>query len=324
VQYTTLGRTGITVSRLCMGTMTFGREADEATSAALFARCREAGINFFDCADLYAQGASEEILSRLARECRDELVLTSKVGFEAGMAPPNNQGLSRRHILRAVEASLRRMGTEWLDVYFCHRWDGLTPVEETLRALDDLVRQGKVRYVGVSNWMAWQVARTLGEAERLGTTPIHVLQPMYSLVKRTAEVELLPMAQAEGLGVISYSPLGAGLLTGKYAAGVGPSEGRLNVHDMYTRRYAPVRDQGIAERFTAHAQAQGVHPVTLAIAWVKAHPAVTAPIIGARSVEQLEPALAAADYAMSAEERQAISDLTPPVPIATDRDEERS
>lgn len=323
MQFTILGRTGMTVSRLCMGTMTFGREADEATSAALFARCREAGINFFDCADLYAQGRSEEILGNLARDCRDDLVLTTKVGFEAGMAPPNNQGLSRRHILRAVEASLRRLGTDWLDIYFCHRWDALTPLEETLRAMDDLVRQGKVRYLGVSNWMAWQIARALGQAEQMGLGPIHVVQPMYSLVKRTVEVELLPMAQAEGLGIVTYSPLGAGLLTGKYAGGSGPDEGRLNVHDMYTRRYAANREGGIAERFGEYARGQGAHPVTLAVAWVKAHPAVTAPIIGARSVEQLEPALAAADYVMSAEERQAISDLTPPVPVATDRDEER-
>jgi aryl-alcohol dehydrogenase-like predicted oxidoreductase len=322
VRFTTLGRTGVTVSRLCMGTMTFGREADEATSAALFARCREAGINFFDCANLYAQGRSEEILGHLVRECRDELILTSKVGFESGPSP-NDAGLSRRHILQAVEATLRRMGTDWLDVYFCHRWDALTPVEETLRAMDDLVRQGKVRYLGVSNWTAWQITRALGTVERLGLTPIHVMQPMYSLVKRTAEIDLLPMAQAEGLGVMTYSPLGAGLLTGKYAGGSGPAEGRLNVHDMYTRRYAPVRDAGIAEPFTEYAQAQGVHPVTLAVAWVKAHPAVTAPILGARNVEQLEPALAAGNYAMTAEEWQAIGALTPPVPIATDRDEER-
>jgi aryl-alcohol dehydrogenase-like predicted oxidoreductase len=322
VQFTTLGRTGITVSRLCMGTMTFGREADEQTSGAIFARCREAGINFFDCADLYAGGRSEEILGRLARDCRDQLILTSKVGFETG-EPPNNCGLSRRHIMRAVEATLRRLGIDWLDVYFCHRWDALTPVEETLRAMDDLVRQGKVRYIGVSNWMASQIARALGTAERLGTTPIHVIQPMYSLVKRAVEIELLPMAQAEGLGVMTYSPLGAGLLTGKYASGKGPAEGRLNVHDQYTRRYAPVRDEGTAERFCEYAKAQGVHPVTLAIAWVKAHPAVTAPIIGARSLEQLEPALAAGDYEVSADEWQAISALTPPVPLATDRDEER-
>ncbi len=321
MQFSTLGRTGITVSRLCMGTMTFGREADEATSAAIFARCREAGINFFDCANLYAGGRSEEILGQLARDCRDELVLTSKVGFEAG-EPPNNCGLSRRHIMQALEASLRRMGTDWLDIYFCHRWDPETPVEETLRAMDDVVRQGKARYIGVSNWLASRIARAIGHTDRLGLAPIHVMQPMYSLVKRAAEIELLPLAEAEGLAVMSYSPLGAGLLTGKYA-GAGASESRLNTQEMYTKRYAAVRAESIAERFCEYARGQGVHPATLAVAWVKSHPAVTAPILGARSLEQLEPSLAAADYEMSAEERQTISALTPPVPIATDRDEER-
>jgi len=322
MKYTTLGRTGVTVSRLCFGTMSFAREADEQTAAQMFRRCRDAGINFFDCANVYSWGRAEEMLGKLIRDGRHELVITSKVGAAMGEGL-NQRGLSRRHIMQQAEASLRRLGTDWLDVYFCHCEDRLTPVEETLRALDDLVRQGKVRYLGVSNWTAWRVARALGTAERLGFSPIQVIQPMYNLAKRTAEVEILPMAQAEGLGVITYSPLGGGLLTGKYAAGQKPTEGRLLVHKGYAQRYAQRVYHDIAERFCAYAVKLGLSPVTLAVAWVNAHPAVTAPIIGARNVAQLEPSLAAADYEMTPEQWNEISALTPPVPVATDRDEER-
>ncbi len=323
MQYSTLGTTGVTVSRLCMGTMTFGREADEATSAAIYRLCREAGISFFDCANVYAGGQSEEILGRLVRSERDELVITSKVGMSAGEGP-NGQGLSRRHIMAQVEASLRRLGTDRLDVYFCHQFDPAVPVEVTLAALDDLVRQGKVVYLGVSNWSAWQIARALGTSERLGLERFSVLQPMYSLAKRTAEIELLPLAAAEGLGVINYSPLGGGLLTGKYAAGQADDQARLTRQANYAQRYAEQTYHDIATRFAEYARQQGVHPVTLAVAWAKAHPAITAPILGARTVEQLEPALAAGDYAMSPGQYREISELTPPVPVATDRDEERS
>jgi aryl-alcohol dehydrogenase-like predicted oxidoreductase len=322
MHYTPLGRTGLTVSRLCFGTMSFGGDADEQTSAALFARCRDAGINFFDCANLYSRGRAEEILGSLIRGCRDELVLTSKVGMPMGEAP-NSGGLSRRHILQQVEASLGRLGTDWLDVYFCHCEDPRTPIDQTLRALDDLVRQGKVRYVGLSNWTAWRVARALGRCDQLGLAPVDVIQPMYNLAKRTAEIEILPMARAEGLAVIPYSPLGGGLLSGKYVPGRQVAQGRLTSHATYTKRYAQEAYHRIAESFCAYADRRGLSPVTLAVAWVKAHPAVTAPIIGARNLDQLEPSLAAADYEMTPQEWNEIAALTPPVPVATDRDEER-
>jgi len=322
VEYTTLGQTGVEVSRLCFGTMSFGREADEETSERMFHRCRETGINFFDCANVYSQGRAEEILGRLIRDCRDELVITSKVCMPMGEGP-GNRGLSRRHIMLQVERSLRRLGTDRLDVYFCHHTDPRTPVAETLRAMDDLVRQGKVLYVGVSNWSAWQTARALGQCERLGLSGIHVLQPMYNLAKRTAEIEILPLAQAEGLGVITYSPLGGGLLTGKYTRSGKDAGGRLATNRTYAARYGEDVHLEIAERFCAYAEQAGVHPATLAVAWVKAHPAVTAPIIGARNLEQLEASLAAGDYEMSPAQRAEISALTPPVPVATDRTEER-
>jgi len=323
MEYTQLGSTGVTVSRLCFGTMSFGGDADESTSAAMFARCREAGINFFDCANVYSQGKAEEILGRLMKPCRDELVITSKVGIAFGQGP-NNRGLSRRHIQMMVEGSLRRLGTDRLDVYFCHHSDPATPIDETLAAMNDLVRAGKVLYAGVSNWSAWQVAEAQGLCERRSWAKIAVLQPMYSLAKRTAEVEILPLAKARGIGVIPYSPLGGGLLTGKYTPTQRDEGGRLSTNKMYAQRYKRDSYFEIAQRFAEYARAAGVHPATLAVAWVKAHPAVTAPIIGARNVAQLEASLAAGEYKMTPEQHCQIADLTPPVPTANDRDEEKT
>ena len=323
MEYRLLGRTGVRVSQLCFGTMSFGGVAGEETSAAMFHRCREADINFFDTANVYADGRSEEILGKLIADCRDEIVLTSKVRFPTG-DDVNAHGLSRRHVLLAVEASLRRLGTDRLDLYFVHGFDPDTPIEETLRALDDLVRQGKILYPGVSNWAAWQIARALGISAREGLARFECVQPMYNLVKRQAEVEILPLAQAEQVGVISYSPLGGGLLTGKYGATHRPESGRLVENRMYVKRYGEPAYYEIAERFTAHAQERGVHPATLAVAWVMAHPAVTAPIIGARNVEQLEASLAALDVPMTPEWRAEVSALSIEPPPATDRSEEKS
>lgn len=321
MQYTTLGKTGVQVSRLCFGTMSFGGDADESMSARMYHRCREAGINFFDTANVYSQGKSEEILGSLMRGHRDELVITSKVAGQMG-TDPNRRGLSRRNILLSVEESLRRLETDRLDVYFCHMFDADVPIEETLRAMDDLVRQGKVLYLGVSNWSAWQIATGLGLAELQGLSPIYVVQPMYSLVKRVAEIEILPLAFEAKLGVITYSPLGGGLLTGKYSTAERSGQGRLATNRNYALRYGDEIYYKIAEDFGAYAQKVGVNPATLAVAWVKANPAVTAAIIGARSVDQLEASLAAADYDMSQEQWAEIASLTPPVPLATDRAEE--
>jgi aryl-alcohol dehydrogenase-like predicted oxidoreductase len=323
MEYRTLGRTGIQVSSLCFGTMSFGGDANEETSAAMFHRCREAGINFYDSANVYSAGASEEILGRLIAGCRDELVITSKVGFPMG-EDPNARGLSRRHITRAVEGSLRRLGTDRLDLYFVHTFDPSTPIEVTLRALDDLARQGKILHPGVSNWAAWQISKALGISARETLARFECIQPMYNLVKRQAEVEILPLAAAEEIGVISYSPLGAGLLTGKYTTSAKPETGRLVQNEMYTKRYAPPEYYEVAERFAQHAREKGLHPATLAIAWVGSHPALTAPIIGARNVEQLEASLAALDVDMTPEWRAEISALSIEPPPATDRLEVQS
>ncbi|HRZ11783.1 MAG TPA: aldo/keto reductase [Kiritimatiellia bacterium] len=320
MEMTGLGTTGLRVSRLAMGTMTFGKEADRATSAALFHRAREAGINLFDCADIYALGESEKILGELIRGVRDQVVITSKVYFamEPGL---KRAGLSREHILRSAEGSLKRLKTDRLDIYFAHAHDDLVPIEETLGALDELVRQGKALHTGASNFAAWQVARALGISDVNRWTRFSCIQPMYNLVKRQAEVELFPMARAEKLGVLVYSPLGGGLLTGKYRTGEHFKDSRLVHSDLYRRRYGPAWMHDAAREFTALARSRGFHPAALAVAWAAAHPAVTAPILGARNLEQLEPALQAADIPMTPELYQAVSRLTPAPPPATDRSE---
>ncbi len=322
MEYRTLGRTGVRVSCLCMGTMSFGGPADEETSAVMFHRCREIGINFFDTANVYNGGRSEQILGKLMSKDRDELIIASKVRFPVG-DDVNARGLSRRHIRLAVEASLKRLGTDRLDLYFVHSFDPDTPIEETLRALDDLVRQGKILYPAVSNWAAWQIAKALGISARQGLARVECIQPMYNLTKRQVEVEILPLAEAEQVGVISYSPLGGGLLTGKYGTMRRPDEGRLVQNEMYQRRYGLPVYYEIAERFTAHAQERGVHPASLAVAWVMSHPAMTAPIIGARNLAQLEASLGALDVPMTPEWRAEISALSIEPPPATDRLEEK-
>lgn len=319
-----LGHTGVSVSQLCFGTMSFGGDADEAMSAAMYKACRDAGINVFDCADAYVRGRSEEILGRLAKGHRDALVLATKC-FSPTAEDVNARGSSRRHVVRAVEASLRRLQTDRIDVLFLHQFDRLTPIEESLRALEDLVRAGKVIYPAVSNWSAWQTQRAVDLQERHNWSRLQVIQPMYNLVKRQAEVEILPMAEANGLGVMPYSPGAAGLLSGKYLGEYrGQASGRLATNKMYQARYSEPWAFEVAERFVGFCKQRGLHPVSTAIAWVAAHPAVTAPIVGARNLDQLRDALAAVDVAMTPELRAEIAALSPAPPPATDRLEERA
>lgn len=319
MEYRFLGRTGVKVSKLGLGTMTFGREADRDESAAMFARCRDAGVNLFDCADVYAGGVSEEILGGLVAGCRNEIVLCSKAYFPTGQ-DVNARGTSRYHVVRAVEASLRRLNTDRIDVFYLHRFDDATSLEESLRGVEHLVQAGKVLYPAVSNFAAWQVARALGVGERLGFAPLVAVQPMYNLVKRQAESEILPMAAAEKVAVIPYSPLGGGLLTGRYLE--QSEQGRLRVNKMYSTRYGEASYHDVAARFCELARQHDVNPATLAVAWVAAHPAVTAPLIGARSVDQLLPSLAAGEYTLGSELYAEISALSPSPPPATDRNEE--
>lgn len=321
MEYKLLGNTGVKVSTLCFGTMSFGDTADEQISAVMFNRCREVGINIFDCANVYAGGRSEEILGDLIGDRRDELVITSKVFFPTG-SDINARGASRRHIQSAVEASLKRLQTDYIDIYFIHKFDVSTPIEETLRVLDDLVKSGKILYPAASNFAAWQVAKALGISAREGLARFECIQPMYNVVKRQAEVEILPMAQSENVGVIPYSPLGGGLLTGKYGTDKRPDAGRLVENQMYQARYGKAINYEVAERFTAFARERNLNPASLAVAWVAGHPAVTAPIIGARNLGQLEGSLKSLDIDMTPELRGEISALSPEPPPATDRLEE--
>jgi len=323
MEYRVLGKTGVKVSRLCFGTMSFGGDADEKMSESMFHLCRNQGINFFDCANVYQQGRAEEILGKLIKTCRHEVVITTKVYFPTG-GGVNDGGCSRYHIMNAVDASLKRLGTDRIDIYFLHRYDDITPLEETLHALDVLIRLGKILYLGASNFTAWQTVKALGLSAKEGLPGFSCIQPMYNLVKRQAEVEILPMALAENLAVIPYSPLGGGLLSGKYSSTERPEKGRLIDNKMYKTRYGSNWMFETAEQFSVLAKSNGVHPAALAVAWVASHPAVTAPIIGARNTDQLENLLGALEIKMSPEFHEKIASLSPEPPSPTDRNEENT
>jgi aryl-alcohol dehydrogenase-like predicted oxidoreductase len=323
VQLRFLGRTGVKVSRLAFGCMSFGGDADEAAAAALYGRARDAGINFFDTADVYNEGRSEEILGRLSAAHRDEIVVASKAYFPMGK-DANARGTSRYHLVRACEASLRRLGREHVDLYYLHRFDDATDLGETLRAMEDLVRAGKVLYPACSNFAAWQVAQSLGLAALHSWAPLVALQPMYNLLKRQAEVELFPMGQALGVAMVTYSPTAGGLLTGKWGVGKAAAGGRMTTNDMYKTRYADPAHLVAADGLSAIAAELGVFPGALAVAWAAAHPGVTSVLLGARDVGQLDGLLGAEALAMTPELRARIGALTPEPPPATDRNEEKS
>jgi len=295
---------------MAFGCMQFGARADDAASAALFHAARAAGIVHFDTAHGYSGGASERILGRLALAERERLIIASKAGYQGGAG--------RANLLAQVDDSRRRLGMDRIDLLYLHRHDRDTPLEESLETLAGLQAAGVIGAIGLSNFAAWAVMKAQAIALRLGTR-IDAIQPMYSLVKRQAEVELLPMAQDQGLAVFSYSPLGAGLLTGKYAAG---GTGRLAEDARYAARYADPAAHSAAAGLAQLAADTGHHPATLAVAWVMAHPARPRPIISARDAGQLAPALAALHIRPDPDLLARIGALYPAPPPATDRTEE--
>ena len=321
MEYRSLGRTGVQVSELCFGTMSFGGDADVETSAAMYAASRDAGINFFDTANTYNAGESERVLGRLMKGHRDDLVIATKC-FSPQGDDVNARGSSRRHVTKAVEASLRRLGTDRVEVLFLHQFDRRTPIDEQMRGLEELVRSGKVLYPAASNYSAWQTVAALAVQERHGWSRLEVLEPMYNLVKRQAEVEILPMAAAHEIAVIPYSPAAGGLLSGKYAAGSGDGS-RLHTNRMYRIRYGEEWMHDTAARFAGFCRDRGLHPVGAAVAWVGAHPAVTAPIVGARTLDQLRASLDSVSIDMTPALRAEISALSRDPPPATDRSEEQ-
>ncbi len=312
-----MGRTGLKVSELCLGTMTFAGQSDEATSVAILERATEAGITFLDTADAYpippapeTAGRTEEVIGRwlAGNGRRREFVLATKCRIKVGHGA-NDQGLSRRHILAACDASLRRLRTDWIDLYYAHMPDPETPIDESLRAFDDLVRAGKVRYVGCSNFPAWQVALALGASERAGLARFDCVQPRYNLLYREIESELLPLCRDRGLGVAVYNPIAGGLLTGKHSPEAGPTAGtRFTMGaagDLYRDRYWHEAQFAAVAKLKAFFDARGVALATAAVAWTLAQPGVTSSIIGASRPEQLADTLAAADYALDEEARAA-------------------
>ncbi len=316
----TLGPSGLIVSAYALGAMTFGNETDEDEAYAMLDAFVEAGGLVIDVADVYVAGASERIVGRwLAdRGLRDEVVLATKARFPVGdEAGPNAQGLSRTHLTRAIDASLERLGVEHVDLYQVHAWDPLTPVEEWLTALDDLVRAGKVGHVGVSNLTGWQLQRAALTARHLGLAPIVSLQPQYNLLAREIEWELVPACEAEGIGMLPWSPLGGGWLTGKYRRDERPTgatrlgEDPQRGVEAYDKRNTE-RTHRILDVVREVADAHGATPSQVSLAWVTAQPQVDSTILGARTLEQLEDNLGAAELSLTFDELQVLDELSAP------------
>ena len=304
MHHTTLGKTGLRVSRLCLGTMPFGLQSDETQGHAILDAAAEGGVDFLDTADVYplggdltTAGRTEEIVGRWLKGKRHNFILATKCVGQMG-PNPWDQGMSRKHILDAVDASLRRLGTDYIDLYQLHGYDPATPIDEALEALDTVVRSGKARYVGVSNWPAYKLARALGRSEVKNLVRIDSAQPRYNLLFRTFERDLLPLCQEEGVGVIPYNPLAGGLLTGKHDRAAPPNDGRFTVGRagaMYQKRYWHEAEFETVEALRAVAAEAGMSLTTLAVRWVISNPAITAPIIGASRPEQLADSLAAGE-----------------------------
>jgi aryl-alcohol dehydrogenase-like predicted oxidoreductase len=320
MQYTNLGATGLNVSRLCLGTMTFGLQTDETVASSILDVAAENGVNFLDTADVYplggeldTRGRTEEIVGSWLVGKRSRFIVATK-GYGQMGPMPWDQGNSRKHLLDAMDASLRRLGTDYVDLYQLHGDDLKTPLDETLHALDTIVRSGKARYVGVSNFLAYRLARALGRADVLRTVRFVSVQPRYSLLFREIERELLPLAAEEGLGVIPYNPIAGGMLSGKHKLSGGPTQGTRftlgTAGGLYQDRYWHERQFATVERFVSIANEASMSPVTLAIAWVMANPVITAPIIGASKPEQLKASLAAAEVKLPADLKKQLDELT--------------
>jgi aryl-alcohol dehydrogenase-like predicted oxidoreductase len=322
MEYRRLGGTGLKVAELCLGCMTFGRETDEANARKIIDRYLELGGNFLDTANVYAAGASEEITGRIIKERRQSLVLATKVRFNANVflgrpVPPNDIGLSRGHIMAEVERSLRRLQTDYIDLYQVHSWDFETPIEETMRALDDLVRQGKVRYLGASNFMAWQLMKSLWVSDKHNYARFDCLQPQYSLISREIEREILPLCRSEQVGVIPWSPLGGGFLTGKYRSGEKPpQDSRLAKLDLWGR-LANERNYRTLEAVENVAKERGRGIAEVALAWVNQQPGVSSVIYGVRTTQQNDQNLSALGLRLEQAELDALdraSALAPEYP----------
>jgi aryl-alcohol dehydrogenase-like predicted oxidoreductase len=322
MQYVNLGKTGLKVSRLCLGCMSYGTSQwrpwvlDEEPSRAFIKQALELGINFFDTADMYSNGVSEEVVGRALRDFarRDQVIITTKVYNRMGDGP-NDRGLSRKHILDAIHASLRRLGTDYVDIYMIHRWDYETPIEETLETLNDLVRAGKVRYLGASSMWAWQFAKALYLADAHGWSRFVVMQNHYNLIYREEEREMIPLCRAEGIALTPWSPLARGFLAGNRTRDKKGETTRANNDPYAYELYYRDEDFAIAERVVELAKKRGVKPTQIALAWHLNKPEITAPIIGATKPHHLPEAVAALDIRLTDEECKYLEEPYVPHPI---------
>ena len=313
MQYRNLGKAGVKISPICLGTMMFGGQTSEVDSIRIIHRALDAGINFLDTADIYNKGESEVVVGKAIADRRTEVVLATK-GRQAIGDGPNDQGSSRLHLMRALDGSLRRLGVDHVDIYYAHTPDYQTPIEETLRAMDDMVRQGKVRYIACSNFRAWRLMEALWTSDRLNLHRFACIQPLYNIVNRDIEYELLPACREYGIGVVSYSPLARGILTGKYKPGEAFPEGSRAARDDKRLHEAELRDESIeiAQRIVAHCQQKGCTPSQFAIAWVLANPIITSVIVGPRTMEQFDDNLGCLQVEITAEDEAFVDSLVPP------------
>ncbi len=313
MRYRRLGRTGVQVSELCLGTMMFGGPTSEADSIGIMHQAIDRGINFFDTADMYSTGKSEEVVGKALQGRRDNIVLATKACNPMG-PDLNQQGLSRRWLMRALDDSLRRLQTDYIDLYYVHKPDPSVPWEETLRTLDDMVRSGKVRYTAISNHRAWMVSEALGLSERQGWERFSCVQPLYNIVNRDIEVELLPLCAKQQLGVVTYSPLARGILTGKYRAGQPFPEGSRASRNDKRMQEAELRDASfeIAQQLTAYCDRKGCPTSAFSLAWCLASPVLTAVILGPRTREQFEDNLRCLDVTITSEDEAFVDQLVPP------------
>ncbi len=322
MDYVNLGRTGLKVSRICLGTMTYGSPTwrdwvlNEEQSRPFIKRALELGINFFDTADMYSLGASEEVVGRALRDFaqRDDVVIATKV-YNPMSDKPNDRGLSRKHIMSAIDASLRRLGTDYVDLYQIHRWDTETPIEETLEALHDVVKAGKARYIGASSMYAWQFTKALYLADQHGWTRFVAMQNHYNLVYREEEREMIPLCQAEGIGIIPWSPLARGFLTGSRKRDENAATTRAASDAFAHQMYYSDADFTVVDRVVELAERHGVSPAQIATAWILHQPGVTAPIVGASKMHHLEQAVAALTIGLSAEDRAYLEAPYQPHPV---------
>jgi aryl-alcohol dehydrogenase-like predicted oxidoreductase len=313
MQYTKLGRTGVDVSRICLGTMMFGGQTSEADSIKIIHKSLDEGVNFIDTANIYNKGESEVVVGKALAGKRHDVVLATK-GRQPMGEGPNSSGASRLHLMRELDASLKRMGTDFVDLYYVHTPDYDTPIDETLRACDDMVRQGKVHYLACSNFRAWRVCEALWTSDKLGLDRFVCVQPLYNIVNRDIEVELLPLCREHKLGVVSYSPLARGILTGKYKPGQPFPEGSRAARNDPRMQQAELREASfeVAQQITGHCQKKGVATTQFALAWCLANPILTSVILGPRTMEQYNDNMGCLDVEITDEDEAFINSLVPP------------